>query len=474
MRNFRDYLNILGEAKGSSGPRFILDFKEATKQYPKDVIDALKKAKINTSTFYGSTPKYTPNTMYNIQVKTDELNIKKIVNYFNADYKSGKVTIKFDSCTIRFISSKKSGNAGSNITAADWEKVIVVAHNMLEFDSTKEAAIKMGQVSWAEKLDNLLDLGGYDIAKNLHTIDNSKFVHYGSGSSRLTSEWEQYFIDMTGKPAKSATKTPKTDFYSKNIHYSLKKEGGSQLMSGGKAESLATLAFAFANTPDYVKNDVFQSAFDELTDEISESFKRYTKIGTINDIKKDIKAGKKSKLINDIDKQIRKNNEMSTALRKLTSSSEFKSSIVKEAMTGDNKFSDYDSKADYLMVFNEIGDSKVQKIDPAFVSNVANKTRFDISFKASDGDAWVAMKGVVRESQSDLLNDSLLEETFIECLNEYELNEGILDKVKLMGNKLLSFVKSWVKKIIDKIKSSFTVLLKTFGQTAKADISYEF
>ena len=83
-----------------------------------------------------------------------------------------------------------------------------------------------------------------------------------------TSKWDEYFIAATGKPAKGATKTPKTDMILGSANISLKKYGGSQLMSGGKSETLATLGFAYDNAPNSIKSKAFDSAWNKLNKDI--------------------------------------------------------------------------------------------------------------------------------------------------------------------------------------------------------------
>jgi len=470
MRNFRNYLNTLGLNEANLS---VTGLKGRNANVVFELISRIEN---------GESIKLVDGR--DVVFEPDEKVLDALSNNLSAlsarkDSEKVLFRIKGTGEQVTLSKIQKTGEFNSvNITAADWEKAIVVAHNMVSLGLSKEKAISTGNVDWAPKLDEILYKGALKIAEYLKTKDSLPLYHYGSSSSKITKEWEQFFIDMTGKRASAASKTPKTDFYSSNNKYSLKKRGGSQLMSGGKAESLATLAFAFNKTPEHVKDDVFKTAFAELTDEISKSFNRYSNIGSITKIKKDIKAGKKSKLIDDINKQIKKNNEMKSALRDLTQTEEFKYAIVHEAMTGNDKFADPYSSADHLMVFDSIGNCDVQKIDSALISKVAAKTRFDISFKAASSNAWVAMKGIVNESEISFMQNDLLESTFLECfddfINEHDLNEGILDKVKILGSKILTFVKNWVQKIINVLKSNFQSLINLCGIKLGADIVYEF
>ena len=109
---------------------------------------------------------------------------------------------------------------------------------------TEEESKIKGEVDWKEKLNSSLE-SGYKIVENSFGNDPSGVMkHYGQGSGTLTKEWDNYFIKMTGKSASSPTKTPKTDMILGSANISLKKYGGSQLMSGSAAESIATLTAA--------------------------------------------------------------------------------------------------------------------------------------------------------------------------------------------------------------------------------------
>ena len=60
--------------------------------------------------------------------------------------------------------------------------------------------------------------------------------------------------------------------YIGNQHISLKKYGGSQLMSGGQAETLATLAFAYEAVSPKVKTKALDDALKKLVTDIEKDF----------------------------------------------------------------------------------------------------------------------------------------------------------------------------------------------------------
>lgn len=402
--------------------------------------------------------------LYDNSVKKLEKDFK-LINGTNFMAKDGQ-TYTF----TKIFKGAYSGHGGGNLSGADWEKVIVVAHNMINFEISEAEAVKMGDVSnWSEKYSNKLNVG-FKIVEN-SGLGAVTMLHYGAGSNNLSSEWNQYFIEMTGKKAGAATKTPKTDMYLTNgINLSLKKEGGSQLMSGGQAEALATLMFAYQNTSEAVKSKAFSKAFDSLTNNVKSDFKKFKNV-SITNIKKDIKAGKKSEVIDAVQQQLAKNTEMRNALRALTANSSFKEAIVREAMTGENKFQDKLPKSTHMMVFNENGDASVVAINDTIIKKYASKTKFDISMKAASGNAWVAMKGIVGESV-----DNLLERTLLESISEVEaLNEGFLDKIKDTFSFIKNLISIWISKILNAITNNMSTLLNVMGvklNMKSPDVSY--
>lgn len=360
------------------------------------------------------------------------------------------------------------GGKVGKLSGADWEKVIVVGHNMEIMGMSEEEAVKEGDVDgWGEKYQGALQVG-IEIAKNSGT-PAVVMKHYGSDTVELSKGWDEYFIQMTGKGATAATKTPKTDMYLiDGTRLSLKKAGGSQLMSGGQAETLATLMFAYDNTPSSIKDKAFDSAFESLTDNVVNHFSKFNDV-SITDIKKDIKAGKKSEMIDAVKTQLEKNKEMTEAIIKLTENSEFKKSIVREAMTGQNKFKTDLAISTHMMVFDENGNGAFKAIDDKIVSEYAGKTRLDISMKSASGNSWVALKGIVQESADDMLSRTLSEATLE---TEVELNEGfkefvggVITKVK---DFIISIIKKWIMKITQVAKQSLGSFINLLGVELKA------
>lgn len=404
-----------------------------------------------------------------VKVQNSTENINTLNSILNGTLKASaklKLTDDTELALNKFIKTSEFGGQGAKkLSGADWEKVIVVAHNVKSQGISVDEAVKLGDVDgWSDKYESVLETG-FKIVESVKS--NVPMKHYGASSASLTSQWNQYFIDITGSSAKSATKTPKTDMYlTDGTHISLKKEGGSQLMSGGQPEALATLQFAYENTPESVKDSTFKKSFENLSNNVINDFGKFKDV-SISQIKKDIKAGKSSELIDAVKTQLDKNEEMRKALRKLTDTQEFKMEIVREAMTGNNKFNEDLPKSTHMMVFNEAGVGSFKEINDSIVSKYTSVTKFDISFKAASGRAWTAMKGIVSESLDDLL-----ETTLSESLDEMLLTEGkFLNKIKKGVSDFTTFIKTlvmnWMNKIFNILKTNLSQFVGLLGLDIK-------
>jgi len=452
---------------------FSIPFDKFLGSMPKEVQDKLKNVKLpEPNRFFGALKPSAKNLTG--EVKTSALNVQQLANDFGVTIEKSKIDVIFSDYKLRFIISGKT-STGKSLAAADWEKVIVVAHNMYNHKLTLEDAIKEGDVSSFDKdLVELVDIG-IEIIKSAK-IKGPIMKHYGASSADLTKEWDKYFFDMTGKHATAATKTPKTDMYLiNNTNISLKKEGGSQLMSGGQAETMATLMFSYNEMSNKAKDKLFKSTFDSLISNVSDHFSKINDV-SINNIKKQIDKGETSELIDVVKSQLDKNDEMRNAIRKLTDNNEFKNAMVYEAMTGNNKFSTELARSTHIMVFNELGKSKLTKIDKSVVTNYASKTSFDISFKSARNTSWVALKGIVKESTDDFLLRTL-NETIDEA---YLLNEGFVSYLKKGVSNVKKFISSiitkWFGKIFNIVKESFSSLIafaNTEIQVKTPDIQFK-
>lgn len=332
---------------------------------------------------------------------------------------------------------------------AEFENIICAAYNMKSMRQDKEKAIASAETNWKPLYDDWMEVGD-KIVKNSFSSPKGTMKHFGSGNAPLNPEWDNFFVQTTGKKAGAATKTPKTDMYIGKEHISLKKYGGSQLMSGGKAETLATLAAAYSNLPTKTKTQALEKSWKSLTDQIEKEFVTFKlpEGGRINDFKAAIKSGVDDEMTNWVKERLQKQTVMTKALQDLLSSPEVNREVVREAMTGNKKFKDPLPKATHILKFDENGKSDYVKIDDKYVDYVASQTSFNISFKTSGtgGNAWTATKGIFKEA-------------FEYAYESEMLTEGLFDKVVNGVKSGLSFLKNILKKMLSFIWNKIKLLL---------------
>ena len=439
MLRFKQYLD-LQEAYDISldSDSDIESFKtDIDKKVLKDLLSIIKKSNYKSIAFAGD-EKGNIKVRGGISVQDLDL-FRKKHNIIKAKLKDGK-------------GSLGGKNKKSNISGADWEQIITASYNIKSKNVNLKDAIKMGgmQNSWLDKFDSHIEVGT-KIVDNAFKRTSNKMDHFGAKSVNLNPEWDKHFIEMTGKSATAPTKTPKTDMYIGDQHISLKKVGGSQFMSGGKAETLATLNFAYKNTSMKVKTQKLDKAFNSLVSDIVKGFESVAlEPGqNITTIKNDLKTGKKSKFLDKVSETISNNKELTKSLNSLFQTSEIKEAVVKEAMTGENKFSDKLASANYMLVFDDDGSASYKEINDSIVKKYAKAVDFSVSFKtgSTGGSAQSVLRGRISED--------LIIEAFEEAEKEF-LTEGIFDKIKGVSNKILSSIKSfvlkWITKIVEKIK----------------------
>ena len=341
-------------------------------------------------------------------------------------------------------------SSGGNLKGAEWEEVICACYNIRSQGVSLEEAKKLAGIenTWKQKYDKALD-DGFQIVDSAWRNPTGVMKHFGSGTTELNPEWNEHFIQATGKPATGLTKTPKTDMYIGNQHISLKKAGGSQLMSGGKAESLATLAHVYKALPSSLKTKEFESAWKKLEKDISEKFTKINvgKNKSVTDIKREMKSGVKNDITKAISETMVAHTAMQDAIRDIFSSVEARKEFVRESMTGRSKFKDKLAIATHILVFDPVqGKASYKAIDESLITDYAKKVGFQINFKkaGSSSTPYSNLRGAMTEA----VDEAFVEEPF----DSEMLNEGLLGRV---GGAIKRFLKGVLSRIWRKIKNVF-------------------
>ena len=194
-----------------------------------------------------------------------------------------------------------------------------------------------------------------------------------TGSSRAT----------LSKVWKGTNKTPKTDLLGGKERISLKKAGGSQLMSASKDEAISTVEAAMAT---YGQSGKGKGEFNKLLKSFEDNLVKFSAKGSVNQLRKnpkhaaefEIADAKTAKINEDIEKYI-------------NSSLGFKSHFCWEAATGHTKFGrDTWPTATLIVTFKGTGgiDHYLKLDTPESAGKtLAKGNNFYVSFKSSGNSA---------------------------------------------------------------------------------------
>jgi len=358
----------------------------------------------------------------------------------------------------------------------DWEALIAVAVN----DKQEGAEWDRAEKFWANYGEDAVKIGKAFKKK----LGITELEQFGSSTAKLNPKW------------KGKNKTPKTDLLGnkRKRKISLKKAGGSQLMSGKKEETISTFESAMSmmgeNSPRQVK-----SVIDSLEKKMGEMNEK----GTIGALEKLRDSGKpltpaQKKSIEQMENLQFTAKELTAEMDSLFESLDFKQFFCYEAATGIGKFAEPLAVANELVEFNADNGTITKHLPmnkPSDAKVLAQTNKFYVSFKTGGGGSKpylsmrsgkVNFKQIVKEElQKERMGMQLLHEGAVEQLDEFQMFSRLVQKVKDVGSmiknqakKILNAIMKRVKAVFKKIKNlgkgMFNALLNFFGlqvQTVK-------
>ena len=233
-------------------------------------------------------------------------------------------------------------------------------------------------------------------------------------------------LDVTSTPFWSSfgaiNKTPKTDVILGDKKISV-KVGNSQLMSGGKAESLATFYSALESVPDLIDTPEVKAVLD--------TFDKFVKTGTTlkDKVAPELKSGE-NEILNVADKA---HKEMKSNLQNLfNKSEEFKIAFAQEAMSGYKKFGpNSNASANWILSMNKdlSGGTLHSVTDDSYAAKIADQMNLTVRFKSTSEKVKDEKTGKYRFwSVVSLITDpSKLDE---EKLLQEDIFTSTIDKIK--------------------------------------------
>ena len=384
-------------------------------------------------------------------------------------------------------------------TGGQWE-------NLLAYASSKKVIDPKHQEVW-DKFPNY-----QKAAKEIIKVLNRKNLEKVKNAKKVSIAWQKYFTNIAKIKSKVGTVgkpngTSKTDLMAGNEKFSLKKHGGSQLMSGFRAETLATLFAAFdmsvtKKSADYYKifkeeieaialgmngspldysdgEDGFDSAsaitdlLKELHDEylISQGWKSHpTKQWRPKGIKynsPEVRAQiKKTEGWKKLEKKIQgyilnswKRRELhkiaQESFNKIFKKEEIWRNFLKEASSGEKKFGeDAIQCATTILEFNPDNpvDTTETLID-AWIETHINQIKVNVSFKTAGdkiNDSCRLIVGKYQEEEEQMESVNNLSSTLSNIVNKLIYTEG----VKGDGKKRNIYLKS-MDSLMDKIYETY-------------------
>jgi len=310
------------------------------------------------------------------------------------------------------------------IKAADYEAAIVMGFYQIQGKALdNKTGISSAVKNKLLKNQGVLD-AGLKIAeaciKKFPDLKTAQAQQTGSSTAGSTDFWKSFG---------ATNQTPKTDILVGNKRFSL-KIGAAQLMSGSKAEALATFVSALEATQSHLEKDRKLQEVYDLIENFSGSKVTHDKVGKVL-------ASGSDKVLAEFDAIHQK---AKVKLREvIVENDKFAIEFAREAMSGFRKFgTDAEAAAEFMLVASHDG-SKVSihsVHDDAYCAKIAGRMKMDCSFKSNSVYKGKSKTGEYRYFSTVRVGVDALSET----LGEYN---GQLVEFKVL-TKALSGFRNWV------------------------------
>ena len=354
---------------------------------------------------------------------------------------------------------------GSGPKGEDWESLIAVAVkkiNKKKWNQGKEW--ERAQKFWKAGYDKMsMQLGKAFIAQ--YGLKDLKQL--GASTLPINKDW------------KGTNKTPKTDLISGKKKISLKKAGGSQLMSAGVDEAVSTFEAARSM---YSIDPKGAKLVSKVMKDIEDYMWGMSSTGYISDLEKLRDSGKK--LTKDEKDRIEEMEQLhinadylNGQLNKVFQDITFRQYFCWEAATGTVKFEPSDDAvANELTVFepkNGTIKNSLELDSPSKAGNtIAKQNMFYVSFKTGGGGSkpYLALRSR-KARKSDFQEQVTFADIVYEELNKSEYGQNLLlesevqqlDEFQIFNN-LAAKVKGLAVGIKNKVKEIYTRIMKRVSE----------
>ena len=365
-----------------------------------------------------------------------------------------------------------STTSGANPKGEDWESIIAVAVNKLQGKKWNQGE------EWdrAEKFWGDWEKQGMKLGQAfINRLKVKELRQLGASTLPISKEW------------KGTNKTPKTDLIYEDERISLKKAGGSQLLSAGKFESISTVEAAMRM---YSIDPKGKRKVESLIDNLE---KKMIKLSTKDTVGKLEKLAKKSNLspadkkkVAELDQGQLYADELTDEMEKLFNSEALmKEYFCWEAATGENKFGKGSKGvANQVVTFKETGIiTDVLKLDSPSKAGktLAKGNNFYVSFKSSSGSPpYLSLRSrklkksemqtnsyqptfaeiIKEECAKERIGMQVLHESNVEQLDEFQMFNKLVSKAKNVASSIKNQAKRILDGIMKRMKAAFDWIKK--------------
>ena len=372
--------------------------------------------------------------------------------------------------------------SGKNPTGEDWESIIAVAVNKIQNRKWNVGPEwERAEKFWADWETQGMSLGQEFVTK----LKVKKLEQLGASTLPISKDW------------KGTNKTPKTDLIDGKRKISLKKAGGSQLLSAGKMEAISTIEAAMKM---YSMDPKGKAKVLSLISDLENKMVKLTEKGTVGSIEKlrgqESLSSKDSAKIAELDQGQEYAKELSNKIHDLFNEDELmKQYFCWEAATGITKFgAKSEGVANVIVTFKETGTiTDILKLDsPTSAGAVlASGNDFYISFKSSSGSPpYLALRSkkikmkaedtqstfaqiIQEECSKEDIGLEMLSESRLEQLDEFKTFKRIASKTKDIGS---AAIRNAAKKIMDailkRLKAAFVFIKRQGAKMINAMLTF--
>ena len=363
-----------------------------------------------------------------------------------------------------------STTTGANPKGEDWESIIAVAVNKLQGKKWNQGdEWDRAEKFWGDWEKQGMKLGQEFIKK----VGVKKLEQLGASTLPISKEW------------KGTNKTPKTDLIDDDKKISLKKFGGSQLLSAGSKEAVSTVEAAQRM---YSIDPIGKKKVDTLLGKLENDMIKLSTTSTVKSIdklrnKKNLTPADKNK-ITELDKGRELAAGINTAMENLFNNDIlFKQYFCWEAATGETKFGKGSAGVpNSIVTFKETGSIyNVLKLDSPKKAGktLAVGNDFYVSFKSSSGSPpYLALRSskakkfqtasyqptfadiIQEECAKERVGMQVLHESKVEQLDEFQMFNKLVSKAKNVASSIKNQAKKILDAILKRLKDAFNWIKK--------------